>query len=115
MRVKLWTADGRIVYSDEPRLVGSVYPLGSEDRAAIETGGVDAEVSDLCRPENRFERRWQKLLEVYLPVQTPDGRRLLFEAYFRFSSVAASARRSWLTFGPVLLLGLLVLWAVQTP
>jgi signal transduction histidine kinase len=115
VRVKLWTADGRIVYSDEPRLVGATYPLGREDRAAIQSGGVDAEVSDLSRPENRFERQWGKLLEVYLPVQTPGGQRLLFEAYFRFSSVAASARRSWLTFGPVLLLGLLVLWAVQTP
>ena len=115
VRVKVWTADGRIVYSDEPRLVGSVYPLGSDDRAAIGNGRVDAEVSDLSRPENRFERQWGKLLEVYLPVQTPDGQHLLFEAYFRFSSVAANARRSWLTFGPVLLLGLLVLWAVQTP
>ena len=115
VRVKVWTADGRIVYSDEPRLVGSVYPLGSDDRAAIRNGRVDAEVSDLSRPENRFERQWGKLLEVYLPVQTPDGQQLLFEAYFRFSSVAANARRSWLTFGPVLLLGLLVLWAVQTP
>ena len=26
VRVKLWTRDGRIVYSDEPRLIGSRYP-----------------------------------------------------------------------------------------
>ena len=115
VRVKVWAADGRIVYSDEPRLVGKVYPLGAEDRLALENGGVDAEVSDLSRPENRFERPWGKLLEVYLPVQTPSGTPLLFETYYRFSSVAASARHSWLTLAPVLLLGLLLLWAVQTP
>ena len=27
VRGKLWDAEGRIVYSDEPRLIGEVYPL----------------------------------------------------------------------------------------
>ena len=38
-------------------------------------------MSDLTAPENRFERSYDKLLEVYLPVRTPGGRRLLFESY----------------------------------
>ena len=33
VRIKLWTADGRIAYSDEPRLVGSRYPLGDDELA----------------------------------------------------------------------------------
>src|SRR5918912_3262752 len=90
VRVKIWTAAGRIVYSDERRLIGKRYVLGSEEHEAIEHGTVDAEVSDLSKPENRFERRHKKLLEVYLPIKTPRGQRLLFEDYLRFSSVAAS-------------------------
>src|SRR5215212_4346839 len=31
-RVKIWSATGRIVYSDEPRLIGAVYPLGADER-----------------------------------------------------------------------------------
>jgi two-component system, NarL family, sensor kinase len=27
VRVKLWDSDGRVVYSDEPRLIGSRFPL----------------------------------------------------------------------------------------
>ena len=27
VRVKIWDGDGRILYSDEPRLIGSSYPL----------------------------------------------------------------------------------------
>jgi hypothetical protein len=64
VRVKLWTPDGRIVYSDDHRLIGSRYALSAEDRASFSSKEVDAEISDLDRPENRFEKRFHKLLEV---------------------------------------------------
>jgi signal transduction histidine kinase len=115
VRVKLWTPDGRIVYSDEPRLIGARYPVEPEDREAFEEGRVEAEVSDLSRPENRFERAQRKLLEVYLPIRAPGGRRLRFEAYQRYSSVAASGKRLWLAFVPALLGGLLLLQLVNLP
>ena len=115
VRVKLWSADGRIVYSDEPRLIGSRYRLGAEERDILARGGVEAEISDLTRPENRFERRSGELLEVYLPVHTRDGTPLLFEAYQRYSSVTASGRRLWLAFIPALVGALILLWLVQIP
>jgi hypothetical protein len=60
VRVKLWAPDGRIVYSDEPRLIGDRYKLDPDARAAFNsTGAAPAEVSDLSRPENRFEARKQ--------------------------------------------------------
>jgi two-component system NarL family sensor kinase len=114
VRVKLWTRDGRIVYSDEPRLIGAHYRLGADDLRAL-NGHVEADLSDLTQPENRFERSYGKLLQVYLPVRGPDGRPLLFEAYQRFSSVSASGRRLWLAFLPALLGGLLLLWLVTLP
>jgi two-component system, NarL family, sensor kinase len=115
VRVKIWRGDGTIVYSDEPRLVGTRYPLGADERYAIRTGAVDAEVSDLSRPENRFERSQKKLLEVYLPIRAPGGRRVLYEEYLRYSSVAASANRVWHDFAPVLIGALVLLELVQVP
>jgi two-component system NarL family sensor kinase len=115
VRVKIWDASGRIVYSDEPRLIGTRYRLGQDELENLRSGGVDAEVSDLSRPENRFERAQKKLLEVYLPIRTPSGKPLLFESYQRFSSVAASGRRTWVMFLPAMIGGLLVLWLVQLP
>jgi two-component system, NarL family, sensor kinase len=44
VRVKLWTPDGRILYSDEPRLIGQRFELGEEERELFETGGADAEL-----------------------------------------------------------------------
>jgi two-component system NarL family sensor kinase len=115
VRVKIWAPDGKIAYSDEHRLIGNRYPLGEDEQAALRGDGVEAEVSDLSRPENRYERSQKKLLEVYLPIHTPSGRPLLFESYQRFSSVAASGRRTWLTFVPALVAALLVLQLVQLP
>ena len=101
VRVKIWTAAGTIVYSDEARLEGSTYALESEELDALRTGSITAGVSDLTKPENRYERDFHKLLEVYLPIRTPSGQRLLFEAYYRFDVVSASANRIWRSFAPV--------------
>lgn len=115
VRVKVWTATGRIVYSDEHRLIGQRYPLGADDRKTIRTGKTDAEVSDLARPENRFERRFDKLLEVYTRIRSPSGSPMMFEAYERYSSIAASGRRVWLGFVAAILGTLALLWLVQLP
>lgn len=115
VRVKIWTADGHIVYSDEPRLVGDRYTLAPDDKAVIANRGLEAEVSDLSRPENRFERGQGKLIEVYTGITGPGGRKLMFEAYEKQSSVTASSRHLWLTFAPALIGGLLLLQLFQLP
>ncbi|HEX4692145.1 MAG TPA: sensor histidine kinase [Solirubrobacteraceae bacterium] len=112
VRVKIWSRDGHVIYSDEPRLIGARYPLGGDELTALR---VEADVSDLSAPENRFERSYDKLLEVYLPIRAPGGRWLLFEAYQRYSAVSANGWRLWLAFVPALLGGLLLLQLVNLP
>ena len=115
VRVKVWDASGRIVFSDVKALIGLRYPLEKEELAALRSGRSDADISDLGRPENRFERSYGKLLEVYKGVRGPNGEHLLFEAYLRYSSVAASGQRLWQKFAPALLGGLLLLELIQIP
>ena len=115
VRVKVWRADGRILYSDEPRLIGSSYTLGADDIEALRTGAVAADVSDLTRPENRFEQPFKKLLEVYLPVHTPDGTAVLFEPYFRYDAVTVAGRQVWGDFVPIMLGALIGLEGLQIP
>jgi signal transduction histidine kinase len=115
VRVKLWAPDGRIVYSDEPRLVGRRFALGAEESAALSHPATEAEVTDLRRPENRFERGQGKLLEVYRPVWTPSGKPLLFETYTRYTAVTSRTRQLWLGFGGIMLSSLLVLVVLLLP
>lgn len=115
-RVKLWTADGRVVYSNQPRLIGVSFRLEKEQADVLRRGGVVAKrESDFSDSENIFERGVGDLLEVYLPVHTPGGRPLLFETYQRYSSVESVGRRSLWDLSPALLVALAVLWLIQVP
>jgi two-component system, NarL family, sensor kinase len=115
VRVKVWDSSGRIIYSDEPRLIGARYQLGSPELHALRTGGVDAEVSDLSHPENRFERQYHKLLEVYLGLRASNGTRVLFELYQRFSSITASGNRLFRTFFFPMIATMVLLELAQIP
>jgi signal transduction histidine kinase len=115
MRVKLWALDGRIVYSDVPALTGRRFSLGREERAAVHDGRVVSDISDASKPENAYERGLGRLLEVYLPVLAPNGRRLLYEQYLRYGAVTESGRRRWLRLLPAVGGALLVLALAQLP
>jgi two-component system, NarL family, sensor kinase len=115
VRVKIWTGNGRIVYSDKHRLIGARYELDSDDLQALHTSGVASNVSDLSRPENRFERSKGDLMEVYMGIHAPNGRPLLFETYQPLSSIAAGGSSIWKAFAPVLVGALLILAVVQVP
>ena len=115
VRVKLWDESGRIVYSDEPRLIGKRFALEPDERALFRRPGVHADVSDLNRPENRFEKGRGPLREVYLGIAGPHDTRLLFETYLREGAISADSRRVWEDVAPVVLGVLLALWLVQVP
>jgi signal transduction histidine kinase len=114
VRVKIWAEDGTILYSDEPRLIGEQFEIGEDERAIFTRDEQGAEVSDLSKPENRFETD-SKLLEVYLRTETPSGIPLLFEAYFRYSGVTEVGRHLWAQFAPITIGALVVLQLVQVP
>lgn len=115
VRVKVWKRDGKIIYSDEPRLIGDTYTLSADDLASFSNGETEAETTDLSRPENRFERGEGELLEVYLPIHAPGGEPLLFETYVRSGFVASASERVWSTLAPVLIGALAVLAILQLP
>jgi len=114
VRVKIWSEDGTILYSDEPRLIGERFELGDDERAIFTSNEQGAEVSDLAKPENRFETD-SKLLEVYLRTETPSGTPLLFEAYFRYRGVTEVGRHLWAQFAPITIGALVILELVQIP
>ncbi len=114
-RIKIWDGDGRIVYSDESRLIGSVFPLSDEQRVALDTGTTsEPHVSDLSAAENRLEDA-DRLIEVYVPIRAIDGTPLLVESYLRFDSALASGRLVADQILPLALAGLILLAAVQWP
>ena len=115
MRVKIWNAAGTIVYSNQHDLEGQTFVLPDDEINALRHGLIEADVSDLSKPENQDERQFGKLLEVYLPIESPGGTPLLFEAYYRYQAVSASGTRIWRSIAPVSLGALALLEVLQIP
>ncbi len=114
IRVKLWAPDGRVVYADEPQLVGRTFALGEDQRIALSDPQTKAEVSNLTGSENQFETGG-RALEVYRPVWLPDGRQLLFETYSPYEPVQQRASQLWRGFSGVTLSSLLLLVVLMAP
>lgn len=115
VRVKIWSPDGTILYSDEPRLIGKRFEIEPEHLEALNGGPASAHVGDLSNSENTFERELGKVLEVYMGLETVDGQPVLFEAYQRYSSVTGSGETIWRLFAPLMIAALVVLAALQIP
>jgi two-component system, NarL family, sensor kinase len=114
-RIKIWTRSGDIVYSDKGQLIGDAFPLGEDERAVLADGSTDAEISDLSKPENRFESGHGGLLEVYTRIFSPEGQPLVFEAYYSLDAIAKNRQHIYDSFQPIALGGLLILVVVTTP
>jgi two-component system NarL family sensor kinase len=115
-RIKVWAADGTVLYSDRTELIGAVYPLGDDELDVIRDGGTDAELSDLSRPENRYERDLGgDLLEVYTRIRSPEGDPLLFEAYFTADELGEQRAAVLDRFLPITIGALAALVALATP
>src|SRR5438067_1068567 len=79
VRVKVWRSDGRILYSDEPRLIGQHFTLEAAKKQALRSGEVQAELSHLHDAENRFERQFGSRLEVYVGLRATRWSACLFD------------------------------------
>ena len=112
LRLKVWTRAGKIIYSDETRLIGERFSIDEEELDVLTEGGTKAEVSDLSKPENRFEQDFGRLLEVYTWVEAPKGRWLLFEVYFSYSDISRRSAEVLNAFRPITVIGLLLFLVV---
>ena len=114
-RVKVWNAEGKILYSDEPLLIGRRFPLGADELGALRGRTTEAEVADLTRPENTYERGMGDLTSVYLGLRAQDGTPVLYEEYLRSSAISGDSRSLVRRFAPVGIVALLVVAVLQIP
>jgi signal transduction histidine kinase len=115
VRVKIWSTDGRVLYSDNAAEIGGHYALDAGQLRLLRDGGAKVEVTDLSRPENTLDRGRGELIEAYTRIRTPAGTPLLFEIYQQFGSVTASARRLLKALAPPILGAIALIVLVQAP
>ena len=114
-RIKIWNAEGKILYSDEPLLIDRRFPLGPDELRALRSETASAEVANLSSPENTYERNLGNLTSVYLGLRAQDGTPVLYEEYLRSSAIAGDSRSVARLFAPVGIVALLVVAVLQVP
>lgn len=73
LRIKVWTHDGTVAYSDEPRLRGRQFDV-EDDLAEALDGEVATEFSNASANENEFERGLaDRFLSMYMPIYGSAG------------------------------------------
>jgi two-component system, NtrC family, sensor histidine kinase HydH len=72
LRVKVYGADTSVVWSDEPRLLGTRFPDNSRLTRAL-TGETLAFFHAAQDREHIYERGWTEVVEVYVPVALGTG------------------------------------------
>jgi two-component system, NarL family, sensor kinase len=115
-RVKIWSPEGRIIYSDEHRLIGQRFSLAADLATVLRSGETEAEnEADVADAENLYERSLGALFEVYVPLSTTTGNPVVLEAYQDRDEFIAARRRLLEAYLPAALGALLVLWLAQLP
>lgn len=114
-RLKIWNAEGVVVYSDQSDLVGQKFDLSEDALAVLGSGGSKAGLSDLRSLENHYEINDAGLLEVYTRIETKAGRPLLFEVYYSAEEISANSQMIFAAFRPIILGGLVLLALLTVP
>jgi signal transduction histidine kinase len=112
---KIWSLDGRVLYSPDQTLIGRQFPI-DPGLAQAARGEVKADMSTLDEPENTNERQhYNRLVEVYAPVRESNGGRVIAVNEFYLlpdaleSAVLDAQLRSWAVVGVIGLVTYLLL------
>ncbi len=100
--VKVWDAEGIVLYSNRPSLIGRAFP-GANNLSGAWQGQVVAVISALEGDENIEERRfYQRLLEIYIPIRLNGTHQIIAVAEFYQevdaleAEIAVAQRQGWL-------------------
>jgi signal transduction histidine kinase/ActR/RegA family two-component response regulator len=116
VRVKAWSRDATVLWSDEAQLIGRRFPDNDELREALE-GHVAVEITEPSKTENAYERAASTLAEVYVPIRSSRTGEVVgvVEVYKIPVRLAAAIRRARLVIWGISLLGGLALYGAILP
>ncbi|MGD8487253.1 MAG: sensor histidine kinase [Chloroflexota bacterium] len=116
--MRIWSADGQVVYSPNAALIGQQFPVEGH-LAEAWAGDVAIEMDDLSGAENAWERaRWNRLLEMYVPVRERGTENIIAVAEFYLppkdidEQVAQARLTAWSLVTLAIVLAGLLLWRV---
>ena len=115
VRIKVWTPNGKLVYSDQSALIGQAFQLADTERVLLESGEATAAIGHQQEFENQFESAAGELVEVYVRFVAANGTPLIFEAYYDDEPLREAQEEVLFGMIPPFLLALFALQLAQLP
>lgn len=111
-RLKAFDSKGRIVWSNEQRLIGSIFP-DDLDLARARGGEIVTSIGRPTKSEHLYERTIPWIAEVYVPITFHGSARVVgvIETYRNVTPVVESIRRTQQIIWAVVGVTGLVLWS----
>lgn len=97
-RIKVFDDSGRVLYSDEHRLIGQSFALAEIEQAAFNAPAASAQISSPNGAENEFEAVPGLLIEVRQPLVGWQQRRAMLEVYLDYAIVGQRGAQLWHAF-----------------
>jgi two-component system NarL family sensor kinase len=112
-RVKIWNAQGTVLYSDVPELIGSTFDLEPWAQQLLDGGPGTVSVGEQAGDENVYEAGDGVFVEVYVASRTAARDPVLVEVYFDDRVLLGPQGHILLRMTPVLLVAMAVLQGAQ--
>jgi len=100
--LKVWSPEGKILFSLDPSLIGTQAPLTDELRAALD-GQIISHLTTLDKPQQTIDNRFlSSLIATYVPVRETDSNRIIaVTEFYQYSEpllrqIASAQQQSWL-------------------
>lgn len=110
VRIKTYDQSGKIIYSDEPALIGKRFSNESKLSIAL-YGQVVSVVEDTDDEENEYEKDFSSLLEIYIPILKDNRQVGVIEVYYNLDTFNSIIKRMKLFILTLITLIFLVLYA----
>jgi signal transduction histidine kinase len=118
VRIKIWSAKGVILFSDDPRLPGKRFGV-EEDLAQAFQGKTESGITDLQADENVDERNLaDRLFETYVPLRLEGNKGpvdAVVELYQDYASIQQEITSGFQTVALTMLIGLAALYVLLLP
>jgi len=93
LRIKVWSLDGTIVYSDNKEIMGQNFADNQNFKNSL-TGKTIAEIKKPEKPENIAEKGYSQLMEIYVPITHDNKVSGVIEIYVSLDLVNESVKNS---------------------
>jgi signal transduction histidine kinase len=117
--LKVWRADGRLLFSSDGRNTGETFAVGEGLQDAF-AGNISSEISDRSEEEQRAhgQHGFPRVIETYTPIHADGEGKVIAAAEFYQAPLdiereaAAAQRRSWVVVAVIMLMVYCLLFLV---